>query len=221
LAAGDQTGGEGNDWWKLVVGACVGVGVAAIIAIAAFVLLRRTPDRYHFEHVKRGLQTELVRIDRQTGKTEIFDEERGWHEPEKWQPPVIDLEEPQQPKVSPLDAQELAALSATVDLEAQSEYPSGEPLLLMHLHNGGARRVLPVVTRVVATDQAGRNALDRQYEFTLYESPDPFARMVRHHGDVPGCEPRSGATFSAAVGFPRNNSYRFACQMLSGGGIAR
>jgi hypothetical protein len=65
------------------------VGIA-IVAFAAGVIAGRvgfpgaqaktaeTSDQYHYEHLKRGVFTDLVRIHKTTGKTEMLQRQGGW-----------------------------------------------------------------------------------------------------------------------------------------------
>jgi hypothetical protein len=77
------------------------------------------------------------------------------------------------------------------------------------------------VVRVAGYEHGNSLVFDREYKFTLYENPaDPVDQMACHYGDIPGCEPLVGAVFSAPAGFRRKCTYRFACAITGGGGIA-
>jgi hypothetical protein len=120
-------------------------------------------DQYHYEHLKRGDFTQLVRIHKATGKTEILHTPGGWQEPKpvkEWVPP---------PAVAPVEmaAADLAKLQAKVGRNAL-----GQPA--MFLYNGSQATVHDVVLHLRARGKSDAVLADLNYSFNNPEGTKPL-----------------------------------------------
>ena len=118
------------------------------------------PTRYRYNHIKIEANDFPIRIDRFTGKTEIF-RLSGWRDPDEQNRP--------KPELEIIQAQDLSKLDGRGEVTSNGDFN-------LNLYNGSNRTIAEITVLVTVNDSKGIQVLSRQYRLQpKYSNAEPLS----------------------------------------------